>query len=300
MEGIVLVGGIPVAETEMAEDPQAPVRHSGIAQIVHSQQSDLAVSHCPLSAVRSGPSAIAERLRENVILAADAETDADLDALAEAALSVSPAPILAGSAGLAAALARRVLPAPKRTRWPAGNAGPVLAILASSSTATARQVSAAASHPGATIIRLRCGNLTRRDEEISELGEAMAQAKRALQAGGDVVVHAAGPLPRVERPVELVVEHLAHLAFVLIKQVHTSGLLVGGGETAHAVLAAAGAEAVEADDEPLAGMAAGVVVGGELAGRPVVLKPGAAGDREAVVRLLQYLRRRAAAAPSAK
>ena len=39
---------------------------------------------------------------------ADAETDADLDALAHAALASEPVPLLVGSAGLAGALARRL------------------------------------------------------------------------------------------------------------------------------------------------------------------------------------------------
>jgi hypothetical protein len=42
-------------------------------------------------------------------------------------------------------------------------------------------------------------------------------------------------------------------------------------------------------------MAAGLAVNGDLAGRPVALKPGAAGDEQAVVQLLDYLGRRASA-----
>jgi hypothetical protein len=61
------------------------------------------------------------------------------------------------------------------------------------------------------------------------------------------------------------------------------------------VLAALGAEAIEVDDEPLPGVASGLVAGGLLSGRPIVLKPGAAGEERAVVELLDYLRRRAAA-----
>jgi uncharacterized protein YgbK (DUF1537 family) len=300
IEGAVLVEGVPVADTEMAEDPEAPVRCSDIAEVIRSQRSDLPVSHCSLAAVRAGPSALAERLRDSVILAADAETDADLDAIAQAALSIAPTPVLAGSAGLAAALARRLCRPARPRSWPAERAGPILAVLASSSHVMAAQVLEAASDGGTAGVELPCESLTRRDEPVPQLAEAMDDAGRALAAGRDTIVYAGGPLPPVERPVELVVEHLAHLAFVLVKQARPRGLLVGGGSTASGVLAALGADAIDVDDEPLPGIAAGVVVGGELDGRPVVLKPGAAGDEEAVVRLLDYLERRAAALEPAK
>jgi uncharacterized protein YgbK (DUF1537 family) len=58
-------------------------------------------------------------------------------------------------------------------------------------------------------------------------------------------------------------------------------------------MVALGVRVVEVDNEPLPGIAAGIAVGGELDGRPVVLKPGAAGGESAVAELLHYLGRRA-------
>jgi uncharacterized protein YgbK (DUF1537 family) len=93
----------------------------------------------------------------------------------------------------------------------------------------------------------------------------------------------------------LVVEHLAHLAYIVIRQAAPRALLVGGGATAQAVLGVLTARGLEIDDEPQPGIAAGSVVGGEFAGRPIALKPGAAGGKEAAAELLRYLARRAAA-----
>ncbi len=292
--GVALIAGTPVAETEMAADPESPVRHSEVAEIIRSQREDLALVHCPLGVVREGAAAIAGQARADAILVVDAETEADLDAIAQAALSLSPTPVLAGSAGLAGALAGIVFGRGAAAGWSEGGAGPALAILASSSRAMASQVSRAALDVEAAAIPLPCEHLTRRDEPLPELARAIAEAKKELDEGRHTLVWAAGPLPAVERPVELVVEHLAHLAFVLVRQSSPRGLLVGGGATASGVLAALGAEAVEVDDEPQPGIAAGIIVGGEMDGRPVVLKPGAAGDEEAVVGLLRYLERRAA------
>ncbi|MCJ7822016.1 MAG: four-carbon acid sugar kinase family protein [Armatimonadetes bacterium] len=293
--GVALVAGTPVAETEMAADPDAPVRHSEIGEIIHSQRKDLLVAHCPLSVVREGAAAIASQARTDGVLVVDAETEADLEAIARAGLSLSPTPVLAGSAGLAAALARVLFGPPTPASWPEGRAGPVLGILASSSQAMASQVARAALDVDTAAVPLPCQGLTRCDEPLPELARAMDQGKKGLNPGHDTLVYAAGPLPEVESPVELVVEHLAHLAFVLVRLSSPVGLLVGGGATASGVLAALGAEAVEVDDEPLPGIAGGTIVGGEMDGRPVVLKPGAAGDEGAVLGLLRYLGRRAAA-----
>jgi uncharacterized protein YgbK (DUF1537 family) len=292
--GICLVCETPVAETEMGRDPEAPVTESDVMALLRRQREDLETFLCPLSVVRAGRLAIHASLPSRGVLVMDTETDADLDLIAEVALSLDPLPALAGSAGLAAALGRRLFGLPASRRLPGERAAPVLAVLASSSEVLPFQIGAAA-RAGSTTIPFRSQNLTREDQPVPELRRAIEAAANELAAGRNVIVYASGPLPEVERPVELVVEHLAHLAFVVIREAGARGLLVGGGSTAQAVLEALGTEAVEIEDEPLPGMAAGLAVNGDLAGRPVALKPGAAGDEQAVVQLLDYLGRRASA-----
>src|SRR5205809_999514 len=75
------------------------------------------------------------------IVVCDAETDADLDLIVAAGLTLSPAPALVGSAGLASALARRLRlagpppPLPAGLRW--------LIVAGSLHPATTAQVAAA-------------------------------------------------------------------------------------------------------------------------------------------------------------
>ena len=293
ISGVALIDGIPVAETEMAADPEAAVGESSVARLIGLQRPDLRLENCPLAEARAGATRIVSRLRECDVLVVDAETENDLALIADAGLSLSPRPVLAGSAGLARAVAGRLFgPAPP-AQWAGAQGRPVVAVLASSSRRLVEQVGRAQQEPGFATVALPCENLSHADEPVPELGETIARARDELRAGRTTVVYAAGPLPRVERAVDLVVEHLAHLAFVLVKQADPLGLLVGGGATAVAVLAALHADAIDVDDEPLPGTAAGLVVGGHFTGRPVVLKPGAAGDESAVVALLEYLSSRA-------
>ena len=292
--GVSLIDGVPVAETEMASDPEAPVRHSALPELILSQQPELPVRHCPLEDLRAGRCEIAPGHDGGPILIIDAETDTDLAIIAKLALSTSPLPVLAGSAGLAAAVAAQLLGPAERPAWPTQVGEPVLAVLASSSRRLGAQVEAARD-AGATAIGIVCTSFSWEEELVPELAGAIDSALAEIKAGRDAVVFATGPLPGVARAVDLVVEHLAHLSFVVAKRGHPAGLLLGGGSTAHAILTTLGASAVDVDDEPLPGIAAGTVADGHFAGRPLVLKPGAAGGREAIVELLHYLRRRAAA-----
>jgi uncharacterized protein YgbK (DUF1537 family) len=296
--GVQCIEGVPVAETEMGRDPQAPARCSDVAELLAPSISG--VTRCPLEVVRAGPEAIRARLRDGGVLVCDAETDADLEAAAEAALAHPQLSLVAGCAGLAAAVARQLYGERPRATWPEGSRGPCLAVLASASETLSAQVEHTASR-GLATIPLSCANVAERDEALPELREAIARAVAALAEGRDALVYSVGTagsrlVPARHDParwVELVVEHLAHLAFVSVRQGRPRALLVGGGSTAQGVLDALGATALDVDDEPLPGLAAGLIVGGELDRRPVALKPGAAGGPEAVTVLMWYLGKRA-------
>src|SRR6266850_908183 len=111
VERVLLVGAQPVAETPIAEDPTFP-RAAGTSNVVDllRPQLDRPFAWIPLGRVREGGSPLAARLVRlaGMVIVADAETDADLDALIEAVLELDAPPLLVGAAGLALALARRL------------------------------------------------------------------------------------------------------------------------------------------------------------------------------------------------
>ncbi len=103
---------------------------------------DRPLAWIPLAEVRAGTPALAARLTRlaGTIAVADAEIDADLDALVAAALAADDPPLLAGSAGLARPLARHLgllagPAAPAAGRW--------LIVAGSLHPATRRQVAEA-------------------------------------------------------------------------------------------------------------------------------------------------------------
>jgi uncharacterized protein YgbK (DUF1537 family) len=139
LDRVLLVDGLPVADTPIARDPRFPGRGSSVVDLLRPQL-DRALAWIPIEQLRMGPDALAARLRRlgGTVIVADAETDADLDALVEAALAVAPAPLLIGAAGLARALAIRLGLFAERVELPAGSRW--LVVAGSQHPATRRQI----------------------------------------------------------------------------------------------------------------------------------------------------------------
>jgi uncharacterized protein YgbK (DUF1537 family) len=122
LDRVLLVDGVPVADTPIARDPRFPAGGSSVVDLLRPQL-DRALAWIPIDQLRTGPQALTARLRRlaGTVIVADAETDADLDGLIEAALAVAPAPLLIGAAGLARALASRLGLLSERAELPAGS-----------------------------------------------------------------------------------------------------------------------------------------------------------------------------------
>lgn len=107
-QGHLFVGDTLLNETHMREHPITPMRDSSVPRLL-APQTQRPVGLLPLDIVRAG----AELIRETITaaetggtthLVADAVSEDDLAALAEA---IDAAPLIAGSAGLIGAIARR-------------------------------------------------------------------------------------------------------------------------------------------------------------------------------------------------
>jgi uncharacterized protein YgbK (DUF1537 family) len=121
LDRVLLVGGVPVADTPIGRDPQFAGSGSSVVEILRAQL-DRALAWIPIDQLRAGSEPLAARLGRlaGTTIVADAETDGDLDALVDAALAVTPTPLLVGAAGLARALASRLGVLAERVELPAG------------------------------------------------------------------------------------------------------------------------------------------------------------------------------------
>lgn len=133
-DGLCYVRGLPVNETEFATDPKTPVGSADIAAVV-AQQSEL---RCLRATVDTLATALAQTGDVPRVLIVDAEEDRQLDAIIEAVAACDRKVLLAGSAGMCDALARRLAAVPR---------GPLLAIVGSMSEIAQQQVARLEAHP---------------------------------------------------------------------------------------------------------------------------------------------------------
>ncbi len=223
LDRTLLVDGVPVGDTAIACDPQFPrAAGSSVVEILRLQ-IDRPLAWVPIDQLREGPAELAARLRRlhGTVVVADAETDGDLDVLVDAALALAlDAPLLAGSAGLARALARHLgllgervdLPPGRRWLVVAGSQHPVAIRQAEQARAAglrvvvapaapepdrARVVARVAAEAAAALAREPC------DLVVVTGGETAAALLRALGAERLDLVGVPGPglaLGRLQAP----------------------------------------------------------------------------------------------------
>lgn len=108
-DGVLLVEGVPLADSAFRDDPLWPATESRVA--AHLAASGVPVAAVlPLDRLRAGdgPALLRQVLAAGCspVVLSDAETEADLDRLVGAVQAVAPGALWVGSGALAAALAR--------------------------------------------------------------------------------------------------------------------------------------------------------------------------------------------------
>jgi len=208
------------------------------------------------------PDGIAAILTDGArFVSVDAVCDDDLDRIAAAILPLGRRILWAGSAGLAAAMARRLgeesapPPAPTRT-------GAALFCIGSDHPVTLTQQSWLLTERPCVLLQPHAG--TR--ELICE----------ALAGGKHVILR----IPRGLVPAEQVRERIAG--------VPAAALVVSGGDTASLVCRAAGVQRIELCDEIVPGVPRGILHGGEFDGVSVATKSGGFGPSDALIQVADF------------
>jgi uncharacterized protein YgbK (DUF1537 family) len=304
-DGILMVKGVPVAETEASRDPASPVQDSDLARLLRRQSScaiDL-VGHRHLASALGSLGAAIDRKRKAgaKILVFDSLVRKDLEAVAAVGFGLQPLPLFIGSAGLAEAVASRLAeknrlrPAVPSLSTPAAHA---LVVCGSASAVSRRQLARVTQVAGLpwieirpafalqapadraaeeeTIRRTACDALRRGSVVLSVAPERTAAsgvdtrlAARAVAAAlGGIAAHALG-----DSGVEP----------------HDVALILTGGDTAMAVLAPLGIEGIQIGGELLEGIMAGRLQGGRFSNAQVVTKAGAFGKEDALLHIVRRL-----------
>lgn len=256
--GILLVGGIPVAETPAAADPQAPVQESHVPTLL-ARQARRTVQWLPrpghtrgylaakLHALQAGSN------EAGTIVVCDAQDDEDLAAVVstvhsmEAGLTRSL--LLIGSAGMASPLAVRMA-----------------------------QLVKVQTNPN---VLLLCGSLH---------PAARTQVRQVELANDPQVTILATPAQVGIHPEPA--KTLAAEARAWLVAYEASGIVVTGGDTLHALLQSLQAHGVDLEQEAAPGIPVGRIAGGPWAGLRIISKAGAFGGSNALVDAVQLLKQK--------
>ena len=271
--GIQCVNGVPVDETEMANDPNTPVSEAHIPGLLADTFSSVGALGVEDLA---DPEDVRRALTDNECVVADAARDADLEALVRAV--PDPARVLwAGSAGLALALGS-VYPGPRAGEADVQRArvSPLLVVVGSLSGVAREQVRKLVAEYGEMAVPV--------GGETGAVQKAVGAAREALDGGVCAVVHS--PEERSGSG-ESVLGSLAEVVARLSEGGLFEGLILTGGATAVRVARRLGASGIRLEGEVDAGVPMGSLIGPRP--YPVVTKAGGFGGPGTLVGAVEAL-----------
>jgi len=251
------------------------------------QQSGMEVAHMGLDVVRRGVRHLARELAmaDSRLMVVDAASDGDLATIAQATISLGPAWMPCGSAGLAqtwAALldARASVPVVFPNR---ANRG-MLFVAGSRNPVSLEQVE--------SLVRFGVQQVTLDSrgvyEPVRETDRLTQAALEVLNTGDDLVIEATSS-PAVPGAGPRVSQILAGAVRSLVVRDQVAGLFLTGGEVAIAVCRALEVASLRIVDEIEPGIPGAQLRGGQAAGLPAVTKAGGFGSPGAMIAARQWL-----------
>ena len=252
-DGVLHVDGVPAHETAIGRDRHYPGRTSDVAVIL-AGGGTREIHRLPLAAVRAGAEAVRDALGRAAggMVAADAETDADLAVLA-GATAPRLAWLLAGSAGLGQAVAgalrfpRATVPLPPGRAW--------LWVVGSLHVASRAQLAALEAGGAAGAYLDGSTDAGGRAPDLSAVSRALEQGRPAFLASAAAARLAPRDASRA----------LGAATARVLASAMPDVLAVTGGETAYDVLQALGATRLDLLGAPASGLALGALT---IAGSP--------------------------------
>lgn len=273
VDGVQFVDGVPVHETEMANDPRTPLVEGHVPTLLSGVFPAVG-----MLGVRDlgDPVSVRRSLERSRCVVADARSDTDLDALVRALPDPSEV-MWAGSAGLARALAR-LHPGPRagETSAAPSPARGVLVVIGSLSGASRGQLRRLVDERGAVAVPVA---------GYEGVEDAVAAARAVLGGRGCTILHS--PEKRTTAGAGPVIGPLAEVADTLSREGLFDALVMTGGSTAVAVARRLGASGMTLDGEVEAGVPVGTLIGPSP--YRVVTKAGGFGSPDTLARAVEML-----------
>jgi uncharacterized protein YgbK (DUF1537 family) len=285
--------GVPLAETEMARDPVSPVTESRVS-VRLGRQSRYEVARVDLDILEGSIEELVAYIRRLIRrrvkhLVFDASTQNHLDRIASLALAHFPKCLLVGSAGLASSLSRILFPSTEGTQSlqdPVGKR--ILFVCGSASQVLKAQIEELLRSSACSSYTLDPSELASSAGKMKIEDLSRAAAKDLISGSVVLKIRPPGLSPSPANGQEIL-RGLTELVLSVMNDVRPDGIFLSGGDTASALWNALDAEAILLGQELLPGFVLGTFCKGPLHGLPVVVKPGAFGASDALVRIYDML-----------
>lgn len=305
VDGIMRVGGKPLALTEVAHDAASPIRESRVSKLLQDQSRNsigwIGLSHVASSFERLKKEVEVEERKGNRIIIFDAVSRQDLRNIVGVAFSGDRKPLFVGSAGLAEEVAKKLSPSETGRSQPLQTvlkpARHIFIISGSASSVTHQQLKRLEERriPAFGLNHFFLTDdfpeVQRKKKEFSlSISNALSKGPVILKTTSDILL----PKNSTDLPIHLkITKTLAAIALMVLEEsgmeAHDLALILTGGDTAQRVINALGVEGIEIEGELLEGIVRGHLIGGNWDGLTVITKAGAFGKENALEKIVKIL-----------
>ena len=291
VNGILLVNGAKVTETQFANDPISPVKISHIPALL-AKSTGRRIGHVTLKDIDAGPVFLHRKISgmSPEIVICDAVEQSHLTIIAQAAALAGDRWLLCGSGGLAKELHLFLSKVPDSTQAVSANplSGPALVVVGTRNQMTANQLLKVKDELGLPTLNLEVEDLT--PEDISPRGVAhiLEEAGRLLGQGKGLALSSAFSqyVAALKQPLPAII---AEVVAGILESWKIAGLFLSGGDIAMGVCSRLSTSAILVHGEVEPGVPAGELVGGQGQGMRVVTKAGGFGTETAIIKSILYL-----------
>jgi uncharacterized protein YgbK (DUF1537 family) len=291
VDGVLLVNGVAVAETQFANDPILPVKESHIPTLLE-QSTGLPVGYVSVTEIDAGAKSLYHKIdgMQVPIVVCDVTESSHLTTVVQAAALAEGRWLLCGSGGLAREL-HLLLHGVSRTdsaKTTISASGPVLVVVGTRNRVAADQLLKARDEHGFPILNLEFEHFERKDSVSEDINRMIKEAEQLLRLGKGLAISATFS-QYVAALKQSIPGIMAEVVTGILAQHKFAGLFLSGGDIAIEVCRHLSVSAIFVHGEVEPGVPAGELVGGQGNGMRVVTKAGGFGTESALVKSISYL-----------
>ena len=297
--GMIYVNGVPLAQTEISDDPRTPVRESFIPKII-SQQTDKSIEIINFTDIHAGKPGLIQKLQQHIdngiqMIVCDSLDEKDLDVIASVTALLKERILFVGSAGFAEYLAKYL----EYEKEKVSN----VVIAGSVSDVTRKQIDYARERLAVTLIDIDTGKLFTK-EKRKEKNRIMDIVKEASLKGDEIIIRSAPSRASVSQSFEqglkyglsksevseLIARFLGEIARDIIHGIKINGILLTGGDIGIKTAEALNISGKIIQNEILPGIPYGYFIEEQYRNIKIVSKAGGFGNENSIFQVLNFLR----------